>query len=216
MDDFEAKIRLARAIHSGDNSSSFLVKNGFIFNFIEKKPIDSLLLENSIWFWLKNTFDHTHYRTYSTQYVVIASIDLIASFGCCCWFFVRFEYISGEMPYTCELCHRTFTFQQSYHRHLSYHTNDRPHSCSICGRAFKELSTLHNHQRIHSGEKPFECETCGSYSNAFSNPFHKCVTYCSVLFFSLSFILELDSICHIDVLLMPIYFFNSVIHSLLN
>lgn len=88
------------------------------------------------------------------------------------------------MPYSCELCHRTFTFQQSYHRHLSYHTNDRPHSCSICGRAFKELSTLHNHQRIHSGEKPFECETCGSYSNAFSNPFHKCVTYCSAFFLS--------------------------------
>lgn len=65
------------------------------------------------------------------------------------------------MPYVCEICNRTFTFQQSYHRHLSYHTADRPHKCSVCGRAFKELSTLHNHERIHSGEKPFQCETCG-------------------------------------------------------
>lgn len=65
------------------------------------------------------------------------------------------------MPYVCEICNRTFTFQQSYHRHLSYHTDDRPHICTVCGRAFKELSTLHNHERIHSGEKPFKCETCG-------------------------------------------------------
>lgn len=68
---------------------------------------------------------------------------------------------TGEMPYVCEICNRTFTFQQSYHRHLSYHTDDRPHICTVCGRAFKELSTLHNHERIHSGEKPFQCETCG-------------------------------------------------------
>lgn len=119
---------------------------------------DPLSMEYSIKSRLKCPFDHTH-PSCLKQYVVTASIDSIASFG---KIVCVFSY-SGEMPYTCELCHRTFTFQQSYHRHLSYHTNDRPHSCSICGRAFKELSTLHNHQRIHSGEKPFECENCGSY-----------------------------------------------------
>ncbi|XP_036339694.1 zinc finger protein with KRAB and SCAN domains 3 [Rhagoletis pomonella] len=50
---------------------------------------------------------------------------------------------------------------QSYHKHLLYHSNEKPHVCSTCGRAFKELSTLHNHERIHSGEKPFKCEVCG-------------------------------------------------------
>lgn len=68
---------------------------------------------------------------------------------------------AGEMPYTCEHCAKTFTFQQSYHKHLLYHTDDKPHVCLTCGRAFKEMSTLHNHERIHSGEKPFKCETCG-------------------------------------------------------
>uniref|UniRef100_A0A182SFE5 C2H2-type domain-containing protein n=1 Tax=Anopheles maculatus TaxID=74869 RepID=A0A182SFE5_9DIPT len=65
------------------------------------------------------------------------------------------------MPYTCGICHKSFTFQQSYHKHLLYHSDEKPHVCTVCNRAFKELSTLHNHQRIHSGEKPFACETCG-------------------------------------------------------
>ncbi|XP_061710508.1 zinc finger protein 79 isoform X2 [Cydia pomonella] len=67
----------------------------------------------------------------------------------------------GETPYACSQCNKTFTFQQSYHKHLLYHNDEKPHSCGYCGRAFKELSTLHNHQRIHTGEKPFSCETCG-------------------------------------------------------
>lgn len=64
------------------------------------------------------------------------------------------------MPYACAVCGKTFTFQQSYHKHLLYHSDEKPHTCTICNRSFKELSTLHNHERIHSGEKPFKCESC--------------------------------------------------------
>lgn len=69
--------------------------------------------------------------------------------------------ILGEMPYYCAKCNKYFTFQQSYHKHMLYHSSEKPHVCAECGRAFKELSTLHNHERIHSGERPFACETCG-------------------------------------------------------
>lgn len=65
------------------------------------------------------------------------------------------------MPYYCAQCNKSFTFQQSYHKHMLYHSSEKPHVCTECGRAFKELSTLHNHERIHSGERPFACETCG-------------------------------------------------------
>ena len=54
------------------------------------------------------------------------------------------------MPYSCP-CGKTFTFQQSYHKHLMYHNDLKPYVCQTCGRSFKELSTLHNHERIHTG-----------------------------------------------------------------
>lgn len=75
-------------------------------------------------------------------------------------------FVLGEMPYSCSLCNKSFTFQQSYHKHMLYHSSEKPYSCNECGRAFKELSTLQNHARIHSGERPFTCETCGKLYDA--------------------------------------------------
>lgn len=74
---------------------------------------------------------------------------------------LKYFHVAGETPYSCNVCNKTFSFQQSYHKHMLYHTDEKPHSCSVCGRSFKELSTLQNHERIHSGERPFVCETCG-------------------------------------------------------
>ena len=72
------------------------------------------------------------------------------------------SYLKGETPYSCNLCGKTFAFQQSFHKHMLYHTDEKPYTCTWkdCGKAFKELSTLQNHERIHSGERPFVCETC--------------------------------------------------------
>ena len=34
----------------------------------------------------------------------------------------------GETPYACHLCGRAFTFQQSYHKHMLYHTDEKPYT----------------------------------------------------------------------------------------
>lgn len=216
MDDFEAKIRLARAIHSGDNSNSFLVKNGFIFNFIEKKPIDSLLLENSIWFWLKNTFDHTHYRAYSTQYVVIASIDLIASFGCV----VDFLFVSNIFQVKCRIPASCAIERLHFNSHIIGTYRIIPMIDHIAVRFADVPSKSYQHYTIIKESIAVKNRSNVKHAVRIRMRFQIHFTNASLiaLLFSLclSVILELDSICHIEVVLMPIYFFNSVIHSLLN
>lgn len=41
-----------------------------------------------------------------------------------------------------------------------YKTGERPYRCKLCSRTFSDSSTLTKHCRIHSGEKPYQCEFC--------------------------------------------------------
>ena len=67
---------------------------------------------------------------------------------------------SGEKPFACNQCEKTFAQKGHLTRHLLLHSGVKPFGCSQCAKRFTQKSSLTSHLLIHSGEKPFACSQC--------------------------------------------------------
>ena len=68
---------------------------------------------------------------------------------------------TGEKPFPCTLCDRTFPSAGNLNHHLKrVHLGQKPFECLTCRKKFSFSSELKMHEKVHTGEKPYKCQKC--------------------------------------------------------
>lgn len=67
---------------------------------------------------------------------------------------------TGERPYECIVCRRSFSRSTLLHRHEKIHTDTPKYLCGYCERPFLSVAELEKHSEKHRKNRPFHCKEC--------------------------------------------------------
>src|SRR6218665_1524463 len=82
------------------------------------------------------------------------------SFAQCSSLKMHMRTHTGEKTFQCHVCQKTFARCSSLKRHIRTHTDEKPYQCQLCQKTFAAGDKLNKHMRTHTGEKPYMCKLC--------------------------------------------------------